>query len=418
MKSFYNVLPFLALVLTAQAAYHNQKVLRFPKNDLVLKSAQALNLDVWGITDKGIDIRVTPNQRRLLGQRLGPQAVAAKVLIEDLEEHSEAVRVKEISIPSPVTTTEEFHQTYHSYEDFKEWLRQIQKKYSSLAILEESIGKSVEGRDIPLIKLNGVKGPNDGKKRVWIQAMQHAREWIAGSTGLFIIDHLLSNYGKDSEVTQMLDTLEVVVVPICNPDGYTYTRTPGHRYWRKNRGEGGKGVDINRNWPDHWEGEGSSTDPESNIYRGEAPASSPEIKALMARYQATPNVIAAFDVHTYGHLIIRPYGWTQTPSVDEESLKKGGEILRSAFRKVNGIDYENKYGFDNYQVNGGAKDWFYGLGTKVGQQKPYSYTLELTDDDFDLPPTEIITTGKETVAAVIAFAKYAQENPLGVKQEL
>jgi len=60
--------------------------------------------------------------------------------------------------------------------------------------------------------------------------------------------------------------------------------------WRKNlrdnNGDGqtqvGDGVDPNRNFPNHWgyDEEGSSSLPDSEAYRGPAPASEPETRAL------------------------------------------------------------------------------------------------------------------------------------------
>jgi hypothetical protein len=43
------------------------------------------------------------------------------------------------------------------------------------------------------------------------------------------------------------------IMPILNPDGYEFSRTPGHRLWRKNRsspppGSDCYGIDLNRNY--------------------------------------------------------------------------------------------------------------------------------------------------------------------------
>jgi hypothetical protein len=79
--------------------------------------------------------------------------------------------------------------------------------------------------------------------------------------------YLTSMYGSDPQVTHLLDTTEVWVVPVANPDGYQYTFTT-ERLWRKNlrdnNGDGqiqiGDGVDLNRNFDSHWgyENEGSA----------------------------------------------------------------------------------------------------------------------------------------------------------------
>ena len=95
----------------------------------------------------------------------------------------------------------------------------------------------------------------------------------------------------EAEVTELVNTRELWFMCVNNPDGYEYTFTPGNRLWRKNmadndadgvRGEPNDGVDPNRNHATHWglDNEGSSDDPLSETYRGTAPDSEPETKAI------------------------------------------------------------------------------------------------------------------------------------------
>ena len=93
-----------------------------------------------------------------------------------------------------------------------------------------------------------------------------------------------------ARVTDLLNTTEVWVVPVGNPDGYQYTFT-NERLWRKNLrdndGDGeitiADGVDLNRNFESHWglDEEGSSGIPSSGTYRGIAPNSEPETQAVV-----------------------------------------------------------------------------------------------------------------------------------------
>ena len=95
----------------------------------------------------------------------------------------------------------------------------------------------------------------------------------------------------ERDVTELVNTRELWFICVNNPDGYEYTFTPGNRLWRKNmadnngngvRGEPVDGVDPNRNHATHWglDNEGSSDDPLSETYRGTAPDSEPETKAI------------------------------------------------------------------------------------------------------------------------------------------
>ena len=45
-------------------------------------------------------------------------------------------------------------------------------------------------------------------------------EWIAGAVCMYTAFRLVSEYGVKEDVTTLLNTLEIVLVPMVNPDGY------------------------------------------------------------------------------------------------------------------------------------------------------------------------------------------------------
>jgi murein tripeptide amidase MpaA len=122
------------------------------------------------------------------------------------------------------------------------------------------IGTSSEGRPIEGLKI-GYPIANTTKRAFWIDGNIHAREWASSHTALFIINQLISGYGRDKQITHYLNSLNFYIVPNLNPDGYEYSRSslsPEIRLWRKNRSPekcspsiwGGwrccQGVDLNR----------------------------------------------------------------------------------------------------------------------------------------------------------------------------
>ncbi|MCA9311756.1 MAG: hypothetical protein KDA21_11160, partial [Phycisphaerales bacterium] len=94
-----------------------------------------------------------------------------------------------------------------------------------------SVGNSLEGREIFGIRITG---PGSGKPQVAINACQHAREWIAPATAMYIADALVRGYGVDSGLTELVDSVDFHIILISNPDGFVYTHT-NQRLWRKNR---------------------------------------------------------------------------------------------------------------------------------------------------------------------------------------
>lgn len=87
-----------------------------------------------------------------------------------------------------------------------------------------SIGKSFEGRDIWVLALtNTATGADIDKPAFWLDGNIHAAELSASTACLYYLHDLLSKYGSADEqgrqVTQLLDTRVIYMVPRLNPDG-------------------------------------------------------------------------------------------------------------------------------------------------------------------------------------------------------
>ena len=95
-------------------------------------------------------------------------------------------------------------------------------------------GKSVEGREIPLLR----KGDGAaGKRSIWIIAQQHPGEHMAEWFMEGVIERLQQN---DSELAGLLEQADLYLVPHMNPDGSF------HGHLRTNA----QGKDLNRAWQD------------------------------------------------------------------------------------------------------------------------------------------------------------------------
>ncbi|MCA2222839.1 M14 family metallopeptidase [Nonomuraea aurantiaca] len=181
----------------------------------------------------------------------------------------------------------------------------------------ESLGKTLKGQDILAVKVTALARvlPDGIKPATLYSATQHAREWISTEVDMRLLKHVIANR---SALRDLLNRTELWFVPVANPDGYDFTFTEGNRLWRKNLrdndGDGriatGDGVDPNRNYPTnfHYDEEGSSSIPSSETYRGAAPASEPETRALdglLRRIRFKGQV----NYHSFGPLLLYPIGW-------------------------------------------------------------------------------------------------------------
>jgi murein tripeptide amidase MpaA len=111
----------------------------------------------------------------------------------------------------------------------------------------ETIGRSHEGRDVPLATLtNSATGPHDEKPAVWVDANIHATEITGSTAALHLLHRLVTGYGNDERITRALDTRTFYVVPRVNPDGVelalaaspTYLRSSTRKWPRTDDADG------------------------------------------------------------------------------------------------------------------------------------------------------------------------------------
>jgi murein tripeptide amidase MpaA len=278
-----------------------------------------------------------------------------------------------------------------------------------------SVGKSSEGRDIGALRFGGHKS-NDA---IFFQAGIHAREWISPSTVLHVTHKLLTS--KDPKVRNLVDNIEFIVVPSLNPDGYEYTHQK-NRLWRKNRGGGEKnlqesckGVDLNRNWDDHWGQQGCSHNPCSEVYAGSGAFSEKETQVardflLQITQKEGKNLRGAIDWHSYSQIVLRPYDWAKpyerVPQNEQQLLQLGQKMADLMSTKVK---YSTEHASELYRVAGSSMAWQYSVPTKGGA----AFTIELRDKGdhgFVLPASLIQPTAEEAWPAVQHFAETLVDN--------
>jgi murein tripeptide amidase MpaA len=211
-------------------------------------------------------------------------------------------------------------------------------------------------------------------------------------------------YKVDNDWTKIMDSVAFVIVPVANPDGYEYTWTKD-RFWRKNRrvnADQSVGVDLNRNFPAHWDlKDGASTDTNSEVYKGPKAASEPETRALMAHFELYKAQVAfAVDVHSFSQLILRPEAHTLEPPSDEKKLKAVSQGITDAIAGVDKRQYTQMRAIELYPTSGDQMSWW-------RAQKPgimaFSFELSPDTDDingFILPPDNIQPVGADILAAI------------------
>ncbi|MEJ2501841.1 MAG: M14 family metallopeptidase [Gemmatimonadota bacterium] len=110
---------------------------------------------------------------------------------------------------------------YHTVDVMYEWLRRWEAQYPELVELYE-VGRSFEGRPILQVTVtNEATGSDLDKPAAFFEGGRHSGEITSSESVLWLIRHLLTGYGSDPEITDLLDHAAVYLRPQNNPDGST-----------------------------------------------------------------------------------------------------------------------------------------------------------------------------------------------------
>ncbi|KAI2531926.1 carboxypeptidase B1, partial [Homo sapiens] len=203
------MLALLVLVTVALASAHHggehfegEKVFRVNVEDenhinIIRELASTTQIDFWkpdSVTQikphSTVDFRVKAEDTVTVENVLKQNELQYKVLISNLR------NVVEAQFDSRVRATG------HSYEKYNKW---------------ETVGKA---------------GQN--KPAIFMDCGFHAREWISPAFCQWFVREAVRTYGREIQVTELLDKLDFYVLPVLNIDGYIYTWTKS-RFWRKTR---------------------------------------------------------------------------------------------------------------------------------------------------------------------------------------
>uniref|UniRef100_A0A4W4GMM1 Peptidase M14 domain-containing protein n=2 Tax=Electrophorus electricus TaxID=8005 RepID=A0A4W4GMM1_ELEEL len=250
------------------------------------------------------------------------------------------------------------------------------------------------------------------KPAIFMDCGIHAREWISPAFCQWFINKAVSTYGTDSQMTSLLDTMDIFVLPVFNIDGYEHTWKID-RMWRKTRsrrnGSPCVGADPNRNFDAGWCTLGASSNPCSDTYCGASVESEIEVRNVADFIRKNKSVIKAYlTIHSYSQLLLFPYSYKYDLAADHNELLQVAEGAAETLRSLYGTRYTSGPGATTiYPAAGGSDDWAYDLGVK------YSYTFELRDTGrygFLLPESQIQPTCEETMLAVKYIAAHVLKN--------
>lgn len=213
---------------------------------------------------------------------------------------------------------------YLDYPRITEQLKIWQKEAKDIAEVG-FYGQTKRKTDICYLRINNKLDKKD-KPKVMITACIHGNEpWATGCV-MATAGTLLDGYNKDKEITELINSRDIYIIPVVSPDSYPHSRHID-------------GVDPNRDFP------GPSRPNHKSTY---------SIAALENFFnEIKPNAI--ISGHTYGRVILIPYGDKREKTNNEKDYSR----IIGEMSKTSG--YAVKRACDMYDrpIFGSEIDWYY-----------------------------------------------------------
>ena len=227
----------------------------------------------------------------------------------------------------------------YSYEQMEKDISTLRRAYPKLISVEVPAVSS-DGRGLYLLHVGNMQAEN----HVLIQASMHAREYVNTQICMKQIEMLCRDAGTAGSHgwtgAALLDKVCFHIFPMDNPDGVAicqegpgairnsslraiiddcYSREsngdPG--YWKKWKANA-RGVDLNTNFDARWDTYTSgSSYPSSKKYKGETPASEPEVQIILKTAEKY-KVCFVLSYHMAGGVVYWNYASGSALETEEE----------------------------------------------------------------------------------------------------
>ncbi|GAB5568785.1 carboxypeptidase A5 [Prionailurus iriomotensis] len=426
------VFSFILAAALGQMNFTGDQVLRvLAKNEKQLSLLRDLEglkpqkVDFWrgpARPSLPVDMRVPFSELKDVKAYLGSHGLAYSVMIKDIQVLLDEEREAMAKSRRLERSTSSFsYASYHTLEEIYSWIDNFVAEHSDI-VSKIRIGHSFENRSIVVLKFS-TGGPQ--RRAIWIDTGIHSREWITHATGIWTAKKIVTEYGKDRTLTDLLNAMDIFMEIVTNPDGFAFThsmntphpfldRMSENRLWRKNKstrpGIFCIGVDLNRNWKSGFGGNGSNNNPCSETYHGPSPQSEPEVAAIVDFITSHGNIKALISIHSYSQMLMYPYGHSPEPVPNQKELYDLAKDAAQALYEVHGIQYI--YGSISTTL------WMWPAGslstgpmTMASSSPSPSSSGNTGRYGFLLPASQIIPTAQETWLALRTIMEHTLNHP-------
>jgi len=257
---------------------------------------------------------------------------------------------------------------YHTHDEVVFFLDSVATMRSNICRLD-TLGYSTQNRMILGIRISDNPQIEEDEPEVRIMGAHHGDEKISVELPLYLIDYLTTKYGIDEYITGLVNSREIFIIPMVNPDGVTYNT----RY-------NSRGQDINRDYlcpegndcPAYADYQRSFSEPETRAIRDDALVNRYVLSLSLHSGATNINTVWNYDdgLHLNGQ-------YHETP---DDALIMG--LSRGYAQRNTTPGFYVTNGCDWYSTHGDANDYSYGYFSDI------DWTIELSE--IKTPPQDQI----------------------------
>lgn len=256
---------------------------------------------------------------------------------------------------------------YPSYAELATILADTASAYPDIVRLE-TIGRSIQGRELWAVRITDAPDTEEDEPEFAYLSTMHGDETVGTVLCLNFLDTLVTGYGQDATITDLINDTVIWLLPLMNPDGYE----AGVRWNANNQ-------DLNRSFPQF------PSDFSGTLFTEGPPDTTgrePEVAHVM-NWSAAHRFVLSANYH--GGALVVNYPYDEIPGIPsgQDAPTPDDALMRmisltyanlnpplSASRNFpNGISNGSAW----FRISGGMQDWHYRFAGQI------DVTLEISE---------------------------------------
>jgi hypothetical protein len=296
--------------------------------------------------------------------------------------------------PMMPATVWNYYPTYSAYESL---MTQFQANYPSICKVT-TIATLSSGRKLLVVKISDNVATDETEPEFLYTSSMHGDETTGYVLMLHLIDYLLSNYGTNTEVSDLINNMEIYINPLANPDG---TYAGGNNTVSGATRNNGSGIELNRNYPD--------------IVAGPHPDGNPWAEETVAfmDFASQHHFVASANFHGGAEVFNYPWDTWATLAADDAWWYYVGREYADTVHTHSPATYMDDE--DNGVTNGFA--WYEANGTRQDYMNYWQHcrevTIELSNTKL-LPAAQLETHWNYNWRSLILYMKEARYGIHGI----